>query len=191
METKKFLGYEGLQTYDDNIKAYVDELLSNKKGNDFVVTITSTTTDGTTTFTSDKTATEIYEAYNNGRYIYAVDAYSEIYALTQCTKSFSNFEKFATSAKLSELFLITDSKTVRVSNTFYTKTEVDTIVEELEAQLDEKVNAEHNHDDLYYTISQIDGMEFISTDDIDTICGGVTEEGLPSSDIDELMAQLR
>lgn len=36
----------------------------------------------------------------------------------------------------------------------------------------------------------IDGMNFISIDDIDEICGDVTEEGLPSNDIDELMAQL-
>lgn len=49
---------------------------------------------------------------------------------------------------------------------------------------------DHTHDDRYYTIEQIDGFEFISIADIDEICGGVTEGGLHSSDIDELMAQL-
>lgn len=51
-------------------------------------------------------------------------------------------------------------------------------------------SADHDHNDLYYTIEQIDAYEFITTDDIDTICGAVTEEGLPQSDIDELMASI-
>lgn len=42
----------------------------------------------------------------------------------------------------------------------------------------------------YYTKAEIDAYEFITIADIDEICGGVTEESLPQSDIDELMAQL-
>lgn len=34
-----------------------------------------------------------------------------------------------------------------------------------------KADTAHNHSDLYYTKSEIDGYEFITTDDIDTICG--------------------
>ena len=53
-----------------------------------------------------------------------------------------------------------------------------------------KADANHNHNDLYYTIEQIDAYDFITVDDIDENCGSVTEGGLPQSDIDELMAQL-
>lgn len=48
----------------------------------------------------------------------------------------------------------------------------------------------HNHDELYYTQTQINEMEFITTDDIDEICGGVTEGSLLENDVDELMSQL-
>lgn len=34
-----------------------------------------------------------------------------------------------------------------------------------------KADKEHNHNDVYYTIEQIDAMEFITIDDIDAICG--------------------
>lgn len=45
----------------------------------------------------------------------------------------------------------------------------------LEASIDEKVNAEHNHNDLYYTKTEIDEYELITTDDIDTICGSTIQ----------------
>ena len=44
-------------------------------------------------------------------------------------------------------------------------------MEVLEASIDGKVDSEHNHDDIYYTKTQIDEMELITIDDIDTICG--------------------
>lgn len=65
------------------------------------------------------------------------------------------------------------------------------IKEFIEESVNEKADLEHEHNDLYYTIEQIDAMEFITTDEIDEICGGVTEESIPQSDIDELMAELR
>lgn len=38
-------------------------------------------------------------------------------------------------------------------------------------ELAKKADSTHNHDDKYYTQYEIDAMEFITTDDIDTICG--------------------
>ena len=35
----------------------------------------------------------------------------------------------------------------------------------------QKANAEHDHNDVYYTKSEFDSMELISVDDIDAICG--------------------
>ena len=34
-----------------------------------------------------------------------------------------------------------------------------------------KADAEHNHNDVYYTKADIDGLELITVADIDTICG--------------------
>lgn len=41
----------------------------------------------------------------------------------------------------------------------------------LELAIDGKADASHNHDDSYYTKTEIDACEFITTEDIDTICG--------------------
>lgn len=54
-----------------------------------------------------------------------------------------------------------------------------------------KANAEHTHDTIYYTMAQIDAMEFITEADIDEICGAIVEEALTTSDIDELMLQIQ
>ena len=40
----------------------------------------------------------------------------------------------------------------------------------LELVIDNKADASHNHNDAYYTKTEIDSMEFITVDDIDTIC---------------------
>ena len=47
-----------------------------------------------------------------------------------------------------------------------------TAMNALESAIDEKANSVHNHDDRYYTESEIDSMEFITVGDIDGICGG-------------------
>ncbi len=44
-------------------------------------------------------------------------------------------------------------------------------IDALETVAAGKADKEHNHNDVYYTIEQIDAMEFITIDDIDTICG--------------------
>lgn len=41
----------------------------------------------------------------------------------------------------------------------------------LELAIDGKADATHNHNDSYYTKTEIDGIELITVDDIDTICG--------------------
>ena len=57
---------------------------------------------------------------------------------------------------LSKLSLFLDN----LKNLFATKEEVNG-----------KADSVHSHDDLYYTESEIDNMEFITINDIDTICG--------------------
>lgn len=41
----------------------------------------------------------------------------------------------------------------------------------LELAIDGKAEASHNHNDSYYTKTEIDSMELITVDDIDVICG--------------------
>ena len=36
--------------------------------------------------------------------------------------------------------------------------------------LDKKANIDHAHNEIYYTKTEIDNMEFVTTDDIDAIC---------------------
>ena len=43
--------------------------------------------------------------------------------------------------------------------------------EALESAIDDKADSTHNHNDIYYTKTEIDSFEFITTDDIDEICG--------------------
>ena len=44
---------------------------------------------------------------------------------------------------------------------------------------------------LFLSKTEAESYEFITTADIDEICGGVTEGGLMQNDVDELMAQLQ
>lgn len=48
---------------------------------------------------------------------------------------------------------------------------VDNTIDALETSIENKADISHSHDDIYYTKSAINDMEFISVDDIDTICG--------------------
>lgn len=41
----------------------------------------------------------------------------------------------------------------------------------LDSAIDGKANSFHDHDDRYYTESEIDNMEFVTIGDIDRICG--------------------
>ena len=45
----------------------------------------------------------------------------------------------------------------------------------LDAAIDAKADASHNHNDAYYTEEEIDNMEFITINDIDTICGATIQ----------------
>ena len=44
-------------------------------------------------------------------------------------------------------------------------------VESLQDVLDAKAEVTHDHNDVYYTKTEVDNMEFITVDDIDAICG--------------------
>lgn len=52
---------------------------------------------------------------------------------------------------------------------------VNTAMGALETAIDGKADVTHEHNDVYYTKSEIDNMEFITPDDIDTICGNTIE----------------
>lgn len=48
---------------------------------------------------------------------------------------------------------------------------VENIKEYVDNAVDSKADTDHNHDEKYYLKTEIDNMEFITTDDIDSICG--------------------
>ena len=56
------------------------------------------------------------------------------------------------------------------------KTRAEAVEAELSAAIDAKAEGDHDHNNIYYTIEQIDAMEFITVDDIDEICGTVFVE---------------
>lgn len=51
------------------------------------------------------------------------------------------------------------------------KTEIDRI----NNVIDTKADSTHDHNDVYYTKSEIDSLELITTDEIDSICEGTIE----------------
>ena len=69
---------------------------------------------------------------------------------------------------------------VGVLNTdFETKTDASAKLEEAKAYTDtvasDKANISHDHADVHYTKTEIDNLELITADDVDTICGTTIE----------------
>lgn len=62
---------------------------------------------------------------------------------------------------------------------FFTSESLNTFIDEIknyvENAISGKVDSSHNHDDLYYTKTEIDNMELITVADIDTICGSTIQ----------------
>lgn len=82
-----------VSNYDAANKKYVDDSISD---NVFIVTITSTTVNGETTYSSDKTHAQILAAYNAGKICIAKDSMGIIYRLGQVvsTTNLLRFETF-------------------------------------------------------------------------------------------------
>ena len=90
------------------------------------------------TFSADKTATEIHEAYVDGKYVYATlggDGGS-ILTLTQCQKNFALFQSTSTAGKYLSLYMVTNTATIRNIAYFYDKTEVDSLLENVSPKID-------------------------------------------------------
>ena len=85
MSTHNYLDKTGLGQVWGKIKDYADP---------FVVTITSTTNAGTTTYSADKTFSEITTAYNNGKHCIAVSG-ANIYFLTVINSNLCRFTHHA------------------------------------------------------------------------------------------------
>lgn len=200
---KKYLNFAGLEIYDEQIKAYIDGEIDSISSDTMFVNVTQT--DGT--YTADKAFAEVDNAISEGKKVVMkyntnmqtnmlfVSAY-----LAGDTIIFSNTINLGV-PMMSSLIWSSDETITNAGSSLVSSSNRTTVLSSssthsqypsAKATVD-YVNTQissHNHDDLYYTQAQIDGMKFITTDDIDEICGGVTEEGLPSNDIDELMAQL-
>lgn len=71
----------------------------------------------------------------------------------------------------------------------YTDTKFESMESSVNHLANTKANSDHTHD-IYVTKLQFEELGVITIEDIDNICNGVTEEGLPQSDIDELMTLL-
>lgn len=197
---KKYLNFAGLEVYDEQIKAYIDGEINSIPSDVFAVTFINENE----VYSADKTFAEVEEAiadkkmivgiYNNVRYTissYFPDALI-IFSFAQNLGTPTVASIIWNNSTGSIVYDTTNVQSVSNRTTVLSSSSTHTQYPSAKAAVD-YVNTQissHNHDDLYYTQAQIDGMKFITTDDIDEICGGVTEEGLPSNDIDELMAQL-
>lgn len=203
---KKYLNFAGLEIYDEQIKAYIDGEVDSIPSDVMIITVTKVDSK----YSTDKTYDEIKQAYDDGKALYVKynDGYDTLYELKTYDErnsymtgfTFMN-TKISNAGCTTKSIMIMSTGNVIVGNAEFTQEKIATVntnsaltttdktlvgaINEVNTQI-----SSHNHDDLYYTQAQIDGMKFITTDDIDEICGGVTEEGLPSNDIDELMAQL-
>ena len=91
----------------------------------FLVTFTGTADNG---FTSDKTLSEIREAYNAGQRVHAKDSEGRVYNLAIISSMYAQF----TSAKASEIasvLVITDGTIDVAVHEIYSKTETDTAIQ--------------------------------------------------------------
>lgn len=105
--------FSDLHTNSNKIIGAINELnieIDEKQDKNLIVTVTSSTDDeGIITYNSDKTITEIYEAYSNGKSVYLV--YNNgIYNLTNITSSSVLFFRHQNANY--EFFTITSSKII-------------------------------------------------------------------------------
>lgn len=73
----------------------------------------------------------------------------------------------------------------KIENRFINSEELNVVVEAIDEVKADKADLEK-----YYNKTEIDSYEFIATEDIDEICGRVTQGSIGQSDIDELMNKL-
>ena len=91
MSSYNYLDKTGLGELWAKIKQYVDSATANTSGAYYVI-ITTTTEDGVTTYSADKTFDEVYEAYQNGNSVYAING-SSIYYLGIANANGMGFER--------------------------------------------------------------------------------------------------
>lgn len=59
---------------------------------------------------------------------------------------------------------------------------ISTAINALDLVIDGKANVDHDHNDTYYTKEEVECFEFITTDDIDAICGQIIKKVDATSD---------
>lgn len=137
----------------------VNELLANKKGNDFIVTVSGDETSG---YIADKTYAEITQAYNDGRTCVLTDADGSILTLTSLSKLYASFALLGNYS--SRVVLVTAANKIIIKTTQFVKDEENpslvtsnkTIVgaiNELDAGLD---NHKHSIEDIEGFNSSVD-----------------------------------
>lgn len=183
------------------LKKYVDTLVSNKQDKNMIVNVTKTTAeDGTVTYSADKTFEEIKVTINNGIDVF-VKSNNVIYELLKLTNSNVQFTSYTASSMLYQKIVIKSDDIVTytainvvASENIYggvkasAKSDIDTV--EAKIGTDGKLYVPEYPIVNSYTQEEIDNMEFITIDDIDEICGGVTEGAIPREDINELLSKL-
>lgn len=169
MEVKNFLSYKGLQTYDENIKAYINGKVDVIPKGFMIVTFTSQSNN---MLSADKTVEEILRAYNNGTNVVGsyLNTVFVLSAIEDNSLSFSshvglldetNHEYIATNFET--IFMYNDEEIYYcqkleqgLDNETYSSltTENKTVIGAIN-ELDAELNT-HNHDDMYYTESEVD-----------------------------------
>lgn len=139
----------GDTSVSDQIGAAIDAISSEH----FVVTVSSTTTDDKTTYTSDKTFAEIQEAYNNGCVLEC--NYKDVFYQLNSTYAGMSFIFVNSGTNGHNLITFFKNGTIRYTEVNY-RNLITTLENNLTGQIAGKSDASHTHDDIYYTEIEID-----------------------------------
>lgn len=153
-EVDTLLGNKADATHNHDDSYYtqtqMDETLAGKKNNDFVVTITGNVNDG---YTSNKMPAEIYEAYTNGKTVYAVinSSTGPILRLSQCNSANATFAIAHT--KSTQLCVVgANGRVLMVLSDFYDETEVDNKLAAKASQT--SLDTHVNNADIHFTAAE-------------------------------------
>lgn len=162
MENKDYVSLRRLQRYSElskaDAQAKYDTLDTAKKDKDLIVTYQEGSS-----FYATYSSEEIAEAINNGQTVkFRKD--SELLNILESTNSYATFYMFYInmSGKLQQKIVVISGNSIALEQD-------DTYDYATSAQLNNKVNKTELNN--YYTKSEIDTLELIAVNEIDTICG--------------------
>lgn len=191
MAKKQYLSLGGLETYDEQIKAYIDGVKNNVQPKDFVATITSKFENNSIVYTCDTSSADLWAAHEAGRNVIFnlnnlgfIDA-EFIITASQGDSEVKQVRTILSNGATAQLYIVHEDDSVNVTNysfltTANVKQETGTSQKLPMSQkavtdaLASKSDASHTHDDIYYTEAEIDAKLSTVNTSISNITSGST-----------------